>query len=448
MVVLCINTRMLLYRDKDSTQLPTSAGELAESIESEIAAGRLAGGDRLPPIRELADALSLAPNTVAAAYRRLAARGVAVSRGRAGTFVLERPPIGVHRSPMVPPGSVDLASGGPDPRLLPDLEAYVGHVGPSSSYVDPPILPELVDAGRRWLAGQGYEAARLTITSGGLDAIERVLVAHLRPGDAVAVERPGWSAVTDLVSALGMRSVGVGIDDRGMCPTDLAEQLPAVDAVVVTPRAQNPTGAALDADRRDALLGVLQSRPDVLIVEDDHAGPIAGTPLHALSPGRRRWAFIQSVAKALGPDLRLALVAGDDLTLDRVSGRFGIGPGWVSRILQSAVAAMMTDPQIDQRLTEAAHEYRLRRDGLASALIEGGVRSVSGRSGLNVWAHVGSEEGAVIGAADEGFVVRGGSAFSATHDAIRITVSNMAMDDIPRLVAAVTGRGDPGRRLV
>ena len=439
---------MLLYRDKDSTDLPTSAGELAEWIESEIAASRLDGGDRLPPIRQMADALSLAPNTVAAAYRRLADRGIAVSRGRAGTFVLDRPPIGVHRSPAVPAGSVDLASGGPDLRLLPDLERYVGHVGPSSSYIDPPILPELIDAGRRWLANQGYEASRLTVTSGGLDAIERVLVAHLRPGDAVAVERPGWSAVTDLVSALGMRSVGVGIDDRGMRPGDLADQLPAVDAVVVTPRAQNPTGAALDAERRDALVEVLRARPEVLVVEDDHAGPIAGTPLHSLSPGRRRWAFIQSVAKALGPDLRLALVAGDDLTLDRVSGRFGLGPGWVSRILQSAVAAMMSDPQIDRGLRDAANEYGRRRDALASALVEAGVRSVTGRSGLNVWAHVGSEASAVIGAADEGFVVRGGSGFSATEDTIRITVSSLTMDDIPKLVAAVTGRGDPGRRLV
>ncbi|MEX1003902.1 MAG: aminotransferase class I/II-fold pyridoxal phosphate-dependent enzyme [Acidimicrobiia bacterium] len=421
---------------------------MAELIEAEIAAGRLAGGDRLPSIRETADSFSLAPNTVAAAYRRLADRGVVMSRGRAGTFVLDRPPLGVHRSPAVPAGSVDLASGGPDPRLLPDLGRFVVHTGPSSSYIDPPILPELVDAGTRWLSGQGYEARRLIVTSGGLDAIERVLVAHLRPGDAVAVERPGWSAVTDLVAALGMRSMGVEIDDRGMRPADLAERLGAVDAVVVTPRAQNPTGAALDAARRDALLDVLKAKPDVLVIEDDHAGPVAGTPLHALSPGLRRWAFVQSVAKALGPDLRLALVAGDDLTLDRVSGRFGVGPGWVSRILQGAVAAMMSDPEVGRRLTGAASEYTLRRDTLMSALAEGGLNAVTGRSGLNVWAQVGSEDGAVTAAADEGFVVRGGGAFFADQPAIRITVSNLTMEDIPRLVAAVTDRGDPGRRLV
>ena len=439
---------MLLYRDKHSTDRPSSAIALAESIESEIAAGRLAGGERLPPIRDVAASLSLAPNTVAAAYRRLADRGVVVSRGRVGTFVLDRPPIGVHRAPMIPAGSVDLASGSPDPRLLPDLAGYVVHRGPSSSYIDPPMLPELVGAGTRWLARQGLEVPRLTLTSGGLDAIERVLVAHLRPGDAVAVERPGWSAVTDLVSALGLRSVRIGIDDRGMLPAELAAHLSAVDAVVVTPRAQNPTGAAFDAERRDELLEVLRGRPDLLVIEDDHAGPVAGTDLQALGPGRRRWAFVQSVAKALGPDLRLALVAGDDLTLDRVSGRFGLGPGWVSRILQGTVVAMMSDPTIDQRLAEAADEYTRRRRALRTAFAQAGVRSVTGRSGLNVWAQVGSEEGAVTAAADAGFVVRGGAAFASDQPAIRITVSNLSDDDVPRLVAAVTGTGAAGRRPV
>src|SRR5690606_23940528 len=109
---------------------------------------------------------------------------------------------------------------------------------------------QLEEAGTAWLARQGFHPARLVVTSGGLDAIERVLVAHLRPGDAVAVERPGWSAVTDLISALGMRSVGVTVDDRGMSPESLASRLPGVAAVIVTPRAHNPTGAAVDGARR------------------------------------------------------------------------------------------------------------------------------------------------------------------------------------------------------
>lgn len=436
-----------LYHDKHSTIAPTTAVELTERIESDIAGGRIDGGDRLPSIRDMAESLSLAPNTVATAYRRLADRGVVVSRGRAGTFVLDRPPLAVHRAPSVPPGSVDLASGTPDPRLLPSLGRFLTHPGPSTSYIDPPVLTELTSAGLQWLRAQGVESERLVVTSGALDAIERVLSARLRAGDAVAVEQPGWSAVTDLVAALGMRAVGIEIDEQGMVPEALAARLSGVEAVIVTPRAQNPIGAAVDANRRDELARVLAAADDVVVIEDDHAGSIAGAPLHSLGP-RRRWAFVQSVAKALGPDLRLALVTGDDLTLDRVSGRFGIGPGWVSRILQRAVASMLTDPEVAALLEEAAVEYGRRRDALVAALRESGLADATGRSGLNVWTTVPSEDSAITGAADAGFIVRGGATFGSARPAVRITVSNLEHEDIPRLVAALTGGGDVGRRLV
>lgn len=438
---------MTLYQDKDSTR-PGSAVELMERIEADVAAGTLAGGERLPPVRDMAEAVSLAPNTVATAYRRLADRGVLVSRGRAGTFVLERPPLGVHRTPPVPEGAVDLASGGPDPRLLPRLESHLIHSGPSSSYTDPAVRPELIESATSWLAAQGVELDGLTVTSGALDAIERVLTAHLRPGDAVAVERPGWSAVTDLVSALGMRSVGVATDDRGMLPDALAGRLSSVDAVVVTPRAQNPVGSAVDAGRHAELLAVLDRRPDLLVVEDDHGGPVSGAPLHPLGPGRQRWAFVQSVAKSLGPDLRLALLTGDQLTLDRVAGRFGLGPGWVSRILQEAVDSMLTDEEVRSLLVRAEESYRRRRHGLIEALGDVGLTDATGRSGLNVWVPVESEQSTTAAALRSGFVVRGGAPFGGDRPAVRITVSNLEIDAIPRLATALAEPATRGGRLV
>lgn len=433
----------LLYYDKDSSLVPRTADELAERIESKVTSGTLAAGERLPAIRVLAESLNLAPNTVAAAYRRLADRGVVVGRGRAGTFVSDRPVLFVHRSVQIPTEAVDLASGSPDPRLLPDLDSYVRHEGPSSSYVDPVLLPQLEASGVEWLRRQGLRAERLISTSGALDGIERVLAARLRPGDSVAVESPGWSALFDLVSALGMHVVPVEIDDRGMLPDDLARRIGGADAVVITPRAQNPFGAALDEERREELASVLASHPDALLIEDDHAGPIAGTPLHVLGHERERWAFIQSVAKALGPDLRLALVTGDDLTLDRVAGRFGVGPGWVSRILQGAVARMMSDPSVLRVLDEAAATYGERRRALVEQFSRVGLRA-TGRSGLNVWVEVGSEGGAVAAAAAEGFAIRGGSAFGSPVPAVRVTVSNLDLVDIPRLAEAVAA-GRQGR---
>jgi DNA-binding transcriptional regulator YhcF (GntR family) len=66
--------------------------QLREAIAARIASGRLGPGDRIPPVRELADRLGLAPNTVAKAYRALEASGYLEGRGRHGTFVAAAPP--------------------------------------------------------------------------------------------------------------------------------------------------------------------------------------------------------------------------------------------------------------------------------------------------------------------------------------------------------------------
>ena len=61
--------------------------QLRRQVVDQVAAGDLRPGERLPPVRRLAEDLGLAPGTVARAYRELEAAGVVETRGRAGTLV-------------------------------------------------------------------------------------------------------------------------------------------------------------------------------------------------------------------------------------------------------------------------------------------------------------------------------------------------------------------------
>ena len=90
----------------------------------------------------------------------------------------------------------------------------------------------------------------------------------VRPGDRVAVEDPGFGNIHNLVISHGLSLAPVSIDDEGMLPDALWQACEdGAKALIVTPRAQNPTGAALSAARAVALRTVLRRYPGVLVIE-------------------------------------------------------------------------------------------------------------------------------------------------------------------------------------
>ncbi|MER6346365.1 aminotransferase class I/II-fold pyridoxal phosphate-dependent enzyme [Streptomyces sp. NPDC001595] len=426
------------------------AAEISASVEEAVAGGDLEPGQLLPPMRELAARLGVNPNTVAAAYRVLRERGVIETDGRRGSRVRAKPATTGREyiRVEVPEGVRDVAAGNPDPALLPPLAAAFAAAAELGDrqpvlYGETAVEPELARIARADLDADGVPGGPVAVTSGSLDAIERVLAAHLKPGDAVAVEDPGWGSLLDLVPALGLRTVPVGVDDDGPLPDDVRAALTAgARALIVTDRAQNPTGAAVTAARARALRSVLREYPDTLLVEDDHGYRIVDLPLHPLAGVTRHWAVVRSVAKAYGPDLRLAVLTGDEITVDRVRGRQRLGPGWVSRIVQRAVARLWADGAVDARAVAAA--YGRRRNALIGALRERGIAAY-GRSGMNVWIPVPDETGAVARLLHAGWAVAPGARFRMNaRPGIRVTVSGLTEPETLALAEAVAAAVGPG----
>lgn len=63
--------------------------QIVSQVRYLIAAGRLQTGDELPPIRALAEQLTVNPNTVARAYLELEHAGIVTKRHGSGTYVSE-----------------------------------------------------------------------------------------------------------------------------------------------------------------------------------------------------------------------------------------------------------------------------------------------------------------------------------------------------------------------
>jgi DNA-binding transcriptional MocR family regulator len=348
----------------------------------------------------------------------------------------------------VPPGVRDLSDGNPDVALLPPLHEALAAVARRNA-AQPALYgrgsgpdPGLARLARAGFDADGVRDGPVGVASGSLDVIERALAAHLRPGDTVAVEDPGWGSLLDLVSALGLRPLPVGVDDDGPLTGDLARALASgARAVVVTDRAQNPTGAAVGAVRAAELRTLLAGHRDVLLVEDDHGHAIVDVPLHPLAGPATHWVLVRSVAKAYGPDLRLAVFTGDTLTVDRVTGRQRLGPGWVSNLLQHTVVALWEAGAVN--VPAVAGAYGARRDALVRALAERGV-TAHGRSGMNVWIPVSDETRTVARLLQKGFAVAPGARFRiAAAQGLRITVSTLTAADVEPLADAVAAAVSP-----
>lgn len=410
-------------------------------------AGVLAPGESLPPIRQLASSARLSPVTVAAAYRRLHARGIVVGQGRRGTRVRPNPasPVLPADQRPAPEGLVDLATGNPDPELLPSPGLVLGRIGVTPRlYGEPAVESRLRAFAAGEFAADEVDATHMAVVSGALDGVERLLREHLRPGDRIAVEDPSVPALLDLAGASGLSLVPIQIDDEGPRPDSLADALGrGVRGMVLTPRAQNPTGAAWSKPRAAELAALLKKRDELLVIENDPAGPIAGAPYVTVCGHARRWAVVRSVSKFLGPDLRVAVLVGDELTIARVQGRQSLGVRWVSHLLQELTLALWSDPSSGRRLAQAADVYATRRGALVDALARQNV-SVAARSGFNVWVPVREENAAVQHLAACGWAVAPGERFRMRSGAaVRITTASLPVNLADALAADIAVAARP-----
>ena len=381
----------------------------------------------------------MSPATVAAAYRTLKQRGLVSANRRRGTVVAPQPPLRVIGGPALPPNTRDLASGNPDPSLLPPLGPALARLDPEHKLYGGPIrLPQLVGLAEADFASDGIEGD-IAVVGGALDGIERVLQTQLRPGDRVVVEDPSWPRITDLLLALGLEPVPARVDQGGLVPDALERALRRdVQAVIATPRGQNPTGAAVDEERGARLREVLGRHPDVLVVEDDYVASVAGAPYVGLRGASSRWAVIRSLSKVLGPDLRVAPMAGDSLTISRVEGRQLLGPGWVSHLLQQTAAHLWANPETRKLLARTERIYAERRAALVEALAERGI-TAHGHSGLGVWVPLAEEVAAVQQLLDRGWAVSPGERYRFdAPPGIRITTTDLEPSEAVELAAAMT----------
>lgn len=420
----------------------TTAADIADSVRALRDRGTLRPGDALPPVRELAATLGVNRNTAVAAYRHLAQAGLVVSRGRAGTTIAGVEPV-AQEGYAADTVLRDVGTGNPEPRLIPDPSSALARVTGRPVLYGEPVIDRGLDAwARDWFAGDLDQTDfRVTVTSGAVDAVERLLAQALTRDDAVALEDPCFLASIHTVRLGGYRAVPVPVDAHGMTVDGLRAALDAgIRAVICTPRAQNPTGTSLTAARAAELRSVLTDHPYVLIIEDDHFSMLSQRPYETLiGPEHRRFALVRSVSKFLGPDMCLALAATDPETAERLSMRLSPGTTWVSHLLQRLTHAQLTDSAALETIASAAAHYAERNAAFAQRLRSRGFDAPD-PDGLSLWVELPRPARAVAEQLmRRGWLARTGDEFALDDRAepsrhLRLTVHDLSDTDAEAFV--------------
>lgn len=409
----------------------SSAIEIFGSVRDLTNKGILKAGDPLPSVRELAEQLGVNRNTVSSAYQRLTKAGIAITKGRLGTSICRELEAGEQEG-VSNTALFDLADGSPRREWLPNLTKVASQSKLNQYlYGEATILPEIYEHGKQWFAGACPPDFDITLCNGAIDTLERMVACHLIPGDKVVVEDPCYISSANAFRIAGMQVIGAKVDEFGMQPEALKAALEkGAKAVLVTPRAHNPTGASISAERSEKLKSVLADYPHVVVMEDDHFSLLAKTEHHSIIPSTCfHWAIFRSVSKGLGPDLRMAFVAADKESIKRINTRLAPGMSWVSRVLQSFVYTCLTQSEFKQHLAQASANCALRRNLLINALNEQGLSANTVRDGLNVWLPVGKDcKEAAYELTRKGWLVRPGDSFDIDQKSQAIRVSVQSLD--------------------
>lgn len=409
--------------------------QLAAGYRAAIEDGTLRPGDRMPSVRALMQRHAVSLSTALQLCRHLEDEGWLEARPRSGYFVR-------RRLRAIPPVAEPDAAGRPDPAAFVGIHATVSAIvaeglrcpdalnlgGASAAPEHYPTEalknaalralrrnPELLTtpgspngnpAFRAVLARRALEAGirvtadEVTVTHGGIEAVNLALRAVANPGDTVAVESPTFFGLLQVLESLGMRALEIPTSPSSGISVEALElainSYGDIKAVVVVPNLQNPLGAIMPDSRKAALVALCE-RNGIALIEDDPYREMhsRATPPKALKAWDRSGNVIHcaSLNKVLAPGMRLGWMA---------AGR------WQARVAmlkfaqsrhneewsQLAAAEFMATSAYDrhlQRLRELLREQREHVADSVAASFPPGTRLSRPDGGAMLWIELPGE---------------------------------------------------------
>ncbi len=370
---------------------------IPDLIEEALADGRLQARDRLPGLRDMAQALHLNYSTVARAYGEARKRGLIDAKAGAGTYVRGRAPAlplrggtSAEMTMNMPPEPAALAA-----RLRESAAALVGAADPYMllRYQDFGGTPADRAIANGWLRQlvPASAADRLLICPGIHSALVALLSQVARGGQTLCVENLAYPGIKAIAAQLGLRVQALPGDEDGLIGAAFESlckaQKPA--ALYCNPTIQNPSTRTMPQERRE-ILADIALRYNVPIIEDDAYGMLPRRKPDAFATlAPELTYYVTGLSKCLGAGLRTAFVLAPTARhAQRLAGTLRATTVMASPFTTLLACAWIKQGTVDEMLA-AVREENAARQAIAARVLAGRTYAAD-PDGFHLWLPLGA----------------------------------------------------------
>lgn len=421
-----------------------------------IEAGEVKPGDRLPTHRSLAYQLGLSIQTVSRAYEELTRLDIIAGEVGRGTFVRAGPVEssrpwqrvgegdGIIDCSMLTPVRGEIHSE----RMRAALAALASDLPAATLFSFRPraALDRHRQIALKWLAGCGVTARPEAVipTNGNTAAMTVALMTAAKPGDCIVTEELGHHTAPTLARYLGLRLVGLEVDNEGVLPDAFARVCAAnsVRAAYLVPNGLNPMAQVMGDERRRAIVEIAR-RHGVLIIENDAGGPLApGRPKPFVALAPELAFYFTGFSKCLMPGLRYGYLVVPDTFVSAALNRHLV-TNWMATPMVAEIATRWIEDGTAETLLGWQRNALGARNRVAARLLAG-QSFLAAPNGLHVWLTLPeqwSEMAFVAHARHQGVAVASGAAFTigerSRHRGVRICLGAASEEGLERALDAL-----------
>lgn len=357
--------------------------QLYRRLKEDLLSGAIAGGEKLPSKRALAENLNVSRITVENAYQQLLTEGYLVSKPRSGYYAEHLETLPQVTAPGIRPDAA--------PHGAPETAVSAGQF-PFSVWARlmrgvlldgretllQPIPSEGLSALREAIAGmllrsRGMEVDPASIVIGaGAEYLYTLLFQLLGRENIFALENPGHRKLRQAYTANGASLMPVALDESGVTLQSLLAS--GANVLHISPGHQFPTGIVMPIARRRQLMAWLGSRENRYLIEDDYDSEFRFTgrviPTMYSMDVTGRVIYLNTFSKTITPALRISYLILPPALLARYREKLGFYSCTVPSFEQLTLARFLSEGYFEKHVSRMKRRYKLLRAQFLAALAE------------------------------------------------------------------------------